>query len=231
MKEFLAYWKVDFYTGIISFFLAVAGLIVSLKKKENDKLKPLAFFFLAYVLMESIGVINRATHLYKPLRIKIALYVDLVVTIVEFLTFFSVIRNYITNDKIKKALTPLRPLFISATTIYFIYYIIAYNLHDQYFLQIVFTIEALLLVVACSFYYIDIFTKKPKTELTQDPSFWVVTGVAFFMLCTLPFSMVGLYLVKVNFHLYVQLFAVFEVFYWILFLMIIKAYFCKPLTA
>jgi hypothetical protein len=227
MKEFLEFWSGDFYSVTVSFFLAVIGFVVSLRRKQNYKLKPLIFFFLGYILLEIISSFVIGIQLHKPIRVKITIYSDFIDTIVEFLAFFFVIKNYVSNKQIGKAVKFLLPIFISLIIIYFLYYKINYNGLDQYFLQTVFTIQASLLIVACILYYVDLFTKEPKLKLTEDPSFWVVTGVAFFMLSTLPFSIFAMYLVKINFQLYIRLFIVYEIFYWILFLMIIRAYFCK----
>jgi hypothetical protein len=227
MKEFLEFWSGDFYSVTVSFFLAVIGFVVSLRRKQNYKLKPLIFFFLGYILLEIISSFVIGIQLHKPIRVKITIYSDFIDTIVEFLAFFFVIKNYVSNKQIGKAVKLLLPIFISLIITYFLYYKINYNGLDQYFLQTVFTIQASLLIVACILYYVDLFTKEPKLKLTEDPSFWVVTGVAFFMLSTLPFSIFAMYLVKINFQLYIRLFIVYEIFYWILFLMIIRAYFCK----
>jgi hypothetical protein len=231
MKKFLEFWQTDFYTVAISFLLAVIGLIISLRRRQNHKLRPLIFFFLGYVLLEVLQSVNRAMQLYRPLRVQISIYLDFADTIIEFFSLYLVIRNFVINARIIKILKTLPFVFAVSMAFYFFYYKITYEKLDQYFLQTIFTIQACLLIVASSCYYIDIFTKVPKSKLSDDPSFWVVTGVAFFMLCTLPFSILGLYLIKTNLHLYLQLFIIFEIFYWILFLMIIKAYFCNPVMA
>lgn len=232
MKGFFEYWQTDFYSGAVTFLLAVVVFIVSLqRKKQHPQLKPLIFFFLAYILGELVRAVDRGIGVDRPLRAKISTYLDVVETIIEFFAFFLVIKNYIVSVKIKKILKPLSFLFIVPATVCFVYYKFAHGKIDQYFLQAFFTFQAFLLIVACALYYVDLFTKEPKLKLMDDPSFWVITGLAFFMLCTLPFSILGMHLIKVDFQLYVQLFMIFEVFYWILFLMIIKAYFCKPAIA
>lgn len=233
MKEVLKYWEGTFYTGGISFLFAVLALFVSTwKQKENQKLKPLTFFLLAYILGQLLILVEWCTELF-PVKLKhrIFLYTDLTITIIEFLAFFYVIKNHIVGIKRKRYLNLLLPGFISWVVIYFIYYNTASHEIDNYFLQVVFTIQASFLIIACLIYYADLFTVEPKDSVKAYPSFWAITGITFFMLCTLPFSIFGLYLVKANRHLYDQLFTVFEVFYCILFLMIIRAYFCKPVAA
>ena len=222
-----------YYTGAASTILAVSGLIISLwKKHRHPKLLPLIFFFGGYILDQLIISLIHGINIESHLRRNIHAYTDSFDTVIEFLALFFVIRNSINSDKIRKGLSILLPVFISSIIIFFIYYrMIGHQEIDQYFLQTIFTIQAFILCVACIFYYKDLFKTEPKLDLTRQPSFWAVTGLAFFMLCTFPFSIWGLYLVKANRELYNQLYSLFNIFYCILFLMIIKAYFCKQETS
>ena len=231
MKEILRYSHDALYTDLISFILSTVGLSVSIwKYRQNPKLRPLFFFFLGYVLLEIVSLLNVATLYYFESTRYIRRYSDFFDTVIEFFAFFFLIRNYIDSDKIKKILNPLMPFFISLIFAYFFYYKTIHIQIDQYFLQIIFTIQASFLSMACILYYIDLYRKEPKLNLTILPSFWVVTGLSFLMVCTLPFSILGLYLVKTNYTLYFQLYSIFNIFYCILFLMIIKAYFCRQTT-
>jgi len=230
MKELLEHWMYVFYTDLLTFLLATTGLIISVKKrKQKPKLQPLFFFFLAYIISELISFLIIAANVENPLRKHIRLYTDTIDTIIEFLAFFFLIRNYIVNAGIKRILNQLLPIFLCMLSAYFVYYKIHHKEIDQYFLQTAFTIQASILIVACVLCYIDLFKKEHRLNLTALPFFWIVSGLSLFMLSTLPFSVFGLYLMRTNYQLYVQLFNIFEVFYCVLFLMIIKAYLCKPL--
>jgi hypothetical protein len=229
MDELLKYWKEHFYTEVVSYILAIVGFFISLRRnKLYPKLKPLSFFFLAYFLDVSFiyGIVATVSdpHLIDW-GVGLADFID---TIIEFLVFVFVIKNHTVSIRISKALKSLLFLFPGIAIVYFLYYIMKNDRPNQFFLQNIFTIQASFLIVASVLYYVDVFKKEPKSNLISEPSFWVVTGLAFFMLSTLPFSILGLYLIKINYVLYSHLFSIFEVFYWILFLMIIKAYFCKP---
>jgi hypothetical protein len=229
MKEILKYSWGALYTDLISFSVALVGLIISIwKGKQNPRLKPLFFFFLAYVLDLFICRLtyqNRALFNRYDL---INLYIDSIDTVIEFLAFFFLLKNHIASVKIKRALNPLFPFFLISICTYYIFYTVAHPEIDEFFKQNIFTLQAVCLVTACILYYIDLFNRKPVLNLTALPSFWAITGLSFFMLCTLPFSVLGFYLLKTNYALYRQLFSIFNIFYCILFLMIIKAYLCKP---
>jgi hypothetical protein len=164
----------------VNLLLAAIGLVVSIRKrKQNTGLGPLLFFFLGYIVYECISLLTIVTNVPSHLRGYIFRYADLFDTIIEFLAFFFVIKNHIDNNKIKRRLNLLLPAFIIATLIYFISYKLAYTEIDQYFLQFIFTVRASILVIACLFYYLDLFKKKSGADLTGYPSFGPSQGFPF----------------------------------------------------
>lgn len=92
----------------------------------------------------------------------------------------------------------------------------------------VYTVEAVILLLLCSFYYFELFRKKPSVNLKNEPAFWISTGLLFFMACTLPFSFLDNYIAYYYPHLHRVLYPIFDVFYILLFAMLIKACLCRP---
>jgi hypothetical protein len=180
MKELLKHWENVWYGDLITFLVAIIGLSISIwKHNQNPKLSPLFFFFLGYVLNQFIVFFNISINLRYPAKEIIRCYVDTMDTIVEFLAFFFLIKNHITNVRIKKMLNSLLPIFLISIFAYFIYYLSFHRTVNQYFLQVAFTIQAFLLIIVSTLYYIDLFKKEPKVNLTSQPSFWAVTGLSF----------------------------------------------------
>jgi hypothetical protein len=230
MKVLWKSFEPTFYTDLISFLLAIVALIISInKRRQNPKLRPLSIFFFGYAISQLLPFLNIALS-QKFLTWSICRYTDFFDTIIEFLVFFLLIRNFVVNTEIKKVIRPLLPIFIISMFAYLAYYESTHREIDQYFLEVIYTIQASVLIIACVLYYVDLFERKPDLKLTSLPSFWAVTGILFFMLCTLPFSILGLYLIKTNYGLYVRLFSIFNIFYCILIIMLIKAYLCKPVA-
>jgi hypothetical protein len=83
------------------------------------------------------------------------------------------------------------------------------------------------LLIPCAFYYTEIFRLKPNLQLAQEPSFWVVTGLSFVLICTFPLSLCINYLYQTNKIVYSNLYSIFYIFYFLLFLMIIRGHLCK----
>jgi hypothetical protein len=228
MNEVTRFWSYTFYVPAISLFLSLAGLTISIFKwKEKKDLKLLPLFFLSYIIANTIILFQVFTKsVDRPSSVRLTHCSDFFDTIVEFLVFFLLIKGTI-SKKLQRLMLPLLILFIGLiVAIFFSSKKIFWEI-DQPFLQKIYTVEAVVLIICCVLYYIDLFTKKFIIILIKDSCFWVVTGLTFFMLCTLPFSIFGQYLVNADYYLYFQLFRIFEIFYCILFLMIIKGYLCK----
>lgn len=95
-------------------------------------------------------------------------------------------------------------------------------------IYILFTIQAIGLIIGSIFYYIDIFRSPSVSNLKKQPLFLTIMGISFFMLCTLPYSIAVNSLKESNPFITQYLFSIFYIFYCFLFLMIIKALLCKP---
>lgn len=231
MDEILNYWRVSYYTNLLNLILVIVGLVVSISKWEKNSIfNSLTFLFLAYLLPLLVALIDLATnHKFPAIRLTFSFF-ELFTTIIELLVFSHLIKNFIKISRLKKAIGPIPYLF-------FIYLIILFLLKnqngkiDQVFLQNVFTVQALFLIIECICYYIDLFKKEPNFQLLNEPSFWIVTGLSFCMVSTFPCSILGQIIMTSNYNLYMQLFIIFNIFYGLLFLMIIRSFLCKQQRA
>lgn len=229
MERILEYFSYPYYTSAVALLLAIVGLIITIGKRSKTlKLKPLSLFFIAYLFGQLIALILQyITPKKGTFFSQIFYYSDFAVTVIEFLVFYVYIKSNIYSPQRKKMANPLGKIFLLYSLCYFGFYLYSYEEFDQYFLQSFFTTENIFLIGACTLYYLDVFSNLSISNLLEQPSFWVITGICFFSLCTLPFSFWGEYLLNTHLVLYRQLFAIYEIFYCILFLMIIKACYAK----
>jgi hypothetical protein len=163
-----------------------------------------------------------------PKIVKHYSYYDYFFTLIELLVFSHFFYLTLKTPRVKKTILITVGSFIPL----FFYFLIN---DKSVFIEIsestqstVYTIEALILVIPAFYYFIELFKHPPKAILTNEPSFWVSTGILFFLICTLPFSLIENKLTKIDLALAVRLYAIFFIFYIILFIMIIRAYLCKP---
>ena len=85
--------------------------------------------------------------------------------------------------------------------------------------------QAIVLLIPCVIYFVEIF-RSTNINLIKEPSFWIITGLSFFMLSTLPVSFLFYYIVD-NHELTYVLSSIFNLFYILLFIMITRGHLCK----
>lgn len=216
-----------FYIWGILYLVTITGLIVATtKRKKNSLLKNFIVYF-AFFLFDIIGC-DIYQLFFNKLNFRYDEYIDYLFTLVELLIFSIFFYNILNNTILKKLIQVITLAFIlfaivSILTNKYFYYAISQQARNR-----IYTIEAIVLIFYCVFYYIGLFKKSIYPDLINEPSFWIVTGISFFMICTLPYSLMEIYLLK-NFKLIgYQLYSIFYVFYILLFIMIIKGFYCKP---
>ena len=155
-------------------------------------------------------------------------YIDYSFTLIEMVTFSIFFYQLITKIIVKK-------LIIISNIFFSLFFIYMLTIDPGFYASIsettqsrVYTAEGVILLMICLFYFIDFFKKPPNLNLNNEPVFWVSTGLLFFLTCTLPYSLLENYIRKKFPDLILTSYSIFYIFYILLFLMIIRAYLCKP---
>jgi len=93
------------------------------------------------------------------------------------------------------------------------------------------SLELLLLAIPCFIYYYELLKMKRMTNLTANPSFWIVTGLLFYSITIIPFFIISRELQHSKETLYRAAYALHYILFGFLFLAITRAILCKkPLT-
>lgn len=232
MQRLIEIWQQQYYIPLLEDFIITIALIVSLKNRKKFKLLKYFPVYAATLLLTSITLI--ISHISKDLKFHpkffrgLADYVDHLFTLLELIIFSHLYYQIINNRIIKKSIIVINILFL--------FFFIFMTIEDDEFFQeislntksIVYTLEAIILLFLCSYYFYELFKKLPVLNLKNEPVFWVSTGLMFFMACTLPYSFLENYIRK-NFPQFTfSSYAIFYIFYTLFFIMIIRAYLCKP---
>jgi hypothetical protein len=91
----------------------------------------------------------------------------------------------------------------------------------------VFLPESFFLVLPCLMYFYELFLTKNLHPLTDQPAFWVITGILFLNACEIPL-LVASNLLKESTHNYNDAFSLNYVLYSLLFVLLIRAFLCPP---
>ena len=228
MEEVVKTLSLQFYTPLLSLTVAIICMCLGFKKKKHFKhlrYFPIyaglysSLYILLYLLMilecnDIIGkiIINNYDNLF---------------TLTEFIIYISFFKNFFNQQSYK---TALRFLFL----IYLIIFIyltananIKYHTLPQSIKSTIYTIESICLIIPCIIYFFYLFQGSPTLKLLNESTFWIVMGVFFMLFCTLPYSIAENYFLRNDWVLGRQLYSLFNIFYTLNFLMIIRAYLCK----
>lgn len=235
IEKLFEYWSKTYFLDPLSALTALIGLIVFfLKKNKKSPVYIFRYYFLGYVILKFIFFVSpflpRNLILFNK-WVTVEELADYIFTLIEFLLFYFYFKKILKSSFYKKILTTVCYVFLLIGCSILFYDMILFGKVQISSVGFLFNIQAVSLLVPCIFYYIEIFRSEPTLDLLQDSSFWVATGLGFFMISTLPVSLLLNNLYKSNVRVYYNLFTVFYVFYIILFSMITRAYLCKPKTA
>jgi len=231
MKEYIKFWQFSHYTYLASIIIACIGAF--LKIASNPNLRPFKIYFILYSLnglLFSTKYIISFKLRYEMVYDQFLFTCDLIFTIFEYFIF----SNYIFNSTHSKSLNSkslIDKIFLSSTLLIIIVSLFLSREITTDAMQYVFIVQAICLLIYCSAYYFDIFMSLNVKKLENEPSFYVVTGTTFFMICTIPVSFIMNYLWSIGQTIFYQAYSIIYIFYMILFLMIIKAFLCKPIKS
>jgi hypothetical protein len=228
MAHLLQYIKDTYFTSVLVFFISLIGFFLTMITK-NKGLKMFAYYFLAYFLGQlyfffSSTVING--NYYSIIRIGI-LY-DYLFTIFEFTLFYLFIKRSINHPTANIILKWAAFIYYMVHLLFFLPKIFLHkNVVPQFVVQTSFIIQASFLLIFCVVYYYYLFKEKPELNLLLEPSFWIVSGLTFCMISTLPLTFILNNVMKNNYTWGINLYAIIYIFYILLFLMIIRGLLCK----
>jgi hypothetical protein len=221
------YLKQGYYANAMACFIALITYFI-LQKKNLDELKIFKPYLILYIITQlayfiSVGFFYRSQWYTKV--VIIARSIDLVFTLFEFFIFFTYIKRVLEEKYKKSILWIIFGAFYLSVAIFAIENLLING--QLIMLQNCYTAQAIALLILCTLYFFKLFQSPPVLNLLNEPSFWVVTGLTFCLLSTLPFSFYLNTLVKKNYVLYSQAFSIIYIFYILLFLMIARASICK----
>lgn len=98
---------------------------------------------------------------------------------------FQVVRSL----RIKKILLVLICLF----SIFFVQYSLQKDLGA--FSNIAVALESIIIIIPCLTYFRELFTRTEPVDLLREPSFWLVTGIFFYLATIFPLYMTRSYLI------------------------------------
>lgn len=217
-----------FTDGFLTCVLAFMLILSISRHKKFPQLRLFPFYFGSFFLLQLYVVGNLLgfpSSYQRAINIG-SLYLDAFVTLIEFAAFMYFLHYVIQDTRKKTWLKKATKFLIIAFLVVFIHNSVYWGEIQYGSISAVYVLEALCVLIGCFFYYRQLFTLFPNLNLMKQPDFWIATGLTFYAIGTLPITFLLNYYEKNDDLLYRQLFSVVYIFYILLYLMILKAYYC-----
>ena len=236
MEDLNEVWSKTYYIKPVLLVCILIAFFIGIKfyKKEKSHLLFLIYALFSFITLLILDISTIKNGLSHKAHWVITETGNTILEISEFLIFFYYFLK-ILNIKLVKVLLKILVLPFITLTVFFFVKIFDPNFSQNQICAFSFKINVLeffLLLFPCLIFFYNLFSKEASQTLRKSPSFWIITGIFFYCITSLPFLLVGDNLAFNNRELYDLMFAIHYTSLALLFLALAKAFQCKKsLTA
>jgi hypothetical protein len=159
------------------YFIAVsmiAGFIALMQKRITNLLWLFPFFLMLTLVVEIIG-----WQLSEKVQNNADLYNFF--SLSAFTYYMSLIIEVVHSKKAKRAILMVMTLYVIISLVNILFVQKIDNFHTM-----TYSIGCLLIVVVSIYYFYELLQVPRSIDLKREPAFWIVAGLLFFYICTLP---------------------------------------------
>lgn len=227
MNEYFQVVKDQLYTPFILYAIVLACACIGFARwNKHPALKLFPFYAIGYLIGDPVLFLLNITGSLGHAGKTIALNYENLFTLFEFLVYSLFFYPFLTNRE-KKAYALLFILYTG--------FFLMLTLWDNFGsslerpdVSMLYTVQGALLLLLVIFYYINLFRNPAVKKVNKLPAIWIATGLAFLQAVLLPLSFFESYVFARLGRNAVLLFSFYNIFYMVNFLMIIRAFLCKP---
>lgn len=222
------------YTGILWLISSLVALIIGLKNYRKERSFQLLIIYCLSSLLLMNVTFNFINYSLKFSKYKSFIYSEIINTffvIVEISTFFYFFKQ-ILNSKLVQHLIKVFSIILLMLCIAFLIKLTENGISKFQIRNISYSIniiEFFSLIILCLIYFYRILTKdqiKP-VKLNDSPSFWIVSGLFFYCIVSLPFLFIGNKMYVRSPYLFYLMGSIHYTSISLLFLCLAKAFSCK----
>lgn len=227
MEVLIKTWQSSLYAWPAAFFVTVFFIILFFLPANRSRNIPLSIklYLIAYgitfiVIDAAVLIRNQTDYFTYQLRH----YTDYTFTITEFILLIYYFYTHNNNSGQKKIFFYLAALFLITAIV------LSAQLPSGLAVVRLYTTQVFLLLIPCFFYFRNLFKNTAVIDISNEPTFWISTGITFFLVCTMILSVIESFFLFQKPHILAKLYPIYYVFYILMFFMFFRAYLCKTFT-
>lgn len=229
-EKLLRIFEQGYYAVPIMSGFELIAIIVGLKLVRKDKT---GVFFIAYLIFDFLIAIADNYLKVSPLYsyYQQSFFISLtnqLISLAELLVYYFFFFHIIQNKIIIRLMKITRMIFIFVIVIAITTHFSFLTKRYSYISLLTGCLEFLFLLPPCFVYFYEILKNNPAINLYQRPSFWIVTGIFFFSVMSVPYYLITQF-VSSNHYEYTQLLdlSFYYVPFTINFIFLTRAFLCK----
>ena len=226
MTELINYLAATYYLILLSLALSILAMFYSFQT-EIDRLKPLRAYLIVYSIGLVLNMIYAATNRLTFIISKLLAFEDFAFTVFEIFVFTGILYKYI-SDRISKviikSIIAIYVAIIAALCIAFF----NHNTENTLLVQKSYLIQAIAMLIITSIYFFDTFRNPLKNDVSNEPAFWVASAISLCLVCTIPATMLIIFSNGKDRSTLTGMYGIIHIFYGVLFVLLIRAFRCKP---
>ncbi len=219
-----------YYSELLMLCAEFTALIIGLVYVRKDKAGQLFIAYIAFdfcILLADLFFMSN-TSTTKKFNSDFISTTNTLVAFVELLVYFHYFRKILKGDKIKNILTGLTLIFSAIIIVFLTTRFSFVTNRYNYISYMAGTIEFIFLLFPCIFYFLQLFKTNSLLPLTHRPSYWIVTGIFFYSLVSIPYYLLNKYFINIQYesrHIFDAVF--YYIPFAVNFIFLIKAFLCK----
>lgn len=218
-----------YLTQPIMLVAQLTAVITGLLFAPNKKITKYFLFYISFDLL--ILLVNWVLQLSYATRKETGMFVNItnvLIGLVELYVYNYFFKHVLNHNWIKVWIKYSFQFYSLITALHCILIFSSITINNSYIAYLVGALEFILLIPPCLLYYYELLNSTPDSILTKRPSFWIVTGIFFLSLISIPYYLLTTYITTIK-HEFRNLFeaAFFYTPLIINFIFLTKAFSCK----
>jgi hypothetical protein len=218
------------YGDLIMAFFELTAIVTGLLFVRKQKT---GIFFLGYLFFDLIALISIDYVLLSSFFTTqessfFAFFTNTLISLVELIVYYHFFFKTIKSQFIIKLMKLLRIIFISIMIIFVTTQFSFLTNRFSYVTEIIGVIEFLFLLLPCFTYFYELFKNDPVVNLYHRPSFWIVTGIFFYAIISIPYYLIDCFFVNNQYeYRYILDLVLYYIPFAINFIFLTRAFLCK----
>ena len=219
-----------YYTPLLMLIVEATALVIAIIYIRKTKIGKAFIFYITFdfsVLIVDCFLISNPG-IAPKFRSQFMAYINNLIALIELLVYYYFFYILLPNRKIKNLMKALALFFVVIIVVYVITRLNFLTNRFTYISYLIGVTEFIFLLPPCFFYFYNILTVDSEVSLLKRPTFWIVTGILFYSLISIPYYLLNRYLSDRDTQLWSTLQAALYIIPFTLnFAFLIKAFLCK----